>query len=463
MSEQSKIKELSKLHSLRNYDLLFRTAAVMESFRARLIEAAAYLETNNAIKAISSLNRISQENENDQYHLLKGIALSKVSLLEDSDHHLSLVTQDSKELFQTRLENSIQTRDMGFLGNVLNDGDYSRSGYLNKLRIFSITGDYTNLLKHSEICVKKHPQAPMGWGYLVERRDLSKSEYRELIAFSEKSKDKAEAILFANVIGKYFLKKNDYINGTKKIVESCAISAKESPYDLNYQEKQYALIRSLNVDVTPKEEQVLQPIFIVGMPRSGSTLLEKRFLDAGYDSVGESLLFSNLVQLSLAKSGKLDGDLIRKSYIRNIAYRGIRSNYWIDKSLNNFKYMSVIKSVFPKAKFLILNRDTKANFWSIYKTVFKQGNLFSNDFGWIKKEYDLMRRFISEQNVDTAFTVRYEDVVSGRFQIAPVGKSISRPLATASSHIVYKKTISNRNEEIQSVEPVLKSLGIQVS
>ena len=73
------------------------------------------------------------------------------------------------------------------------------------------------------------------------------------------------------------------------------------------------------------------------MPRSGSTLLESKFLDAGYDSVGESLLIENLIRISLATRGNLDGTFVKNAYVNNIAARGITRTTWVDKSLSNYK------------------------------------------------------------------------------------------------------------------------------
>ena len=103
------------------------------------------------------------------------------------------------------------------------------------------------------------------------------------------------------------------------------------------------------------------PVFIIGLPRSGSTLIESLLLQNNkkYYSYGESGTFDTSI-FSQIKSNilesfnldntkiKIDEELLFKS-IQNLYFYTGEKNF-IDKSLENFYYIDIILKLYPKAK-----------------------------------------------------------------------------------------------------------------
>jgi Flp pilus assembly protein TadD len=137
-----------------------------------------------------------------------------------------------------------------------------------------------------------------------------------------------------------------------------------------------------------------EPIFIVGMPRSGTTLLE-RVLDghSRITSAGELTDFADaLVAAVAARAGGVPGrrELVRASAAVDFAalgadylartrpYRHAGARF-IDKLPLNYLYCGAIRLALPRARIIHLTRHPLAACHAMYKTLFKDGYPFSYD------------------------------------------------------------------------------------
>ncbi len=108
----------------------------------------------------------------------------------------------------------------------------------------------------------------------------------------------------------------------------------------------------------------LSPIFIIGLPRSGSTLVESLLSQNNeiFYSYGESGLIDNSIRDQIKKkmiAKSTDLEINEKELIDSInnfySYSGDKN--FIDKSLENFFYIDIILKIFPKAKFIHTYRN----------------------------------------------------------------------------------------------------------
>ena len=125
-----------------------------------------------------------------------------------------------------------------------------------------------------------------------------------------------------------------------------------------------------------KNEPVLKPIFIVGVPRCGSTLIEKIIASGGqYIPIGEEAgVVSAFVDQEIIQKQSINLNLqeFRTKIIKRYEQKGLieeKSGYmFTDKSLDNFFYINLIKKIFPQAKMINCKRNAIASIMSTLKT-----------------------------------------------------------------------------------------------
>jgi tetratricopeptide (TPR) repeat protein len=173
----------------------------------------------------------------------------------------------------------------------------------------------------------------------------------------------------------------------------------------------------------------VRPIFIVGLPRSGSTLLEQilsshRLVEAthelpeggrlvrqidrhaiGRDRYPEALLAAP--DGLFAELGKWYEDETRR-------HRRTGEPYFIDKMPNNFPTIGLLALSMPRAIFIDARRDALDTCLSCYKQLFARGQSFTYDLeelGLYYLEYRRMMDHWEQVLPGRVLCVRYEDVV----------------------------------------------------
>lgn len=145
------------------------------------------------------------------------------------------------------------------------------------------------------------------------------------------------------------------------------------------------------------------PIFIVGLPRSGSTLLEQ--ILASHSQVEGTRELSDVPAMvtefyvrsgtsdaeyaaSLASLGAAEMELMAERYLgRTQAHRPLRLPRFVDKMLGNFSHVGLIHLMFPRAAIIETRRHPLACSFSCYKQLFARGMNFSYDLGEVGRYY----------------------------------------------------------------------------
>jgi tetratricopeptide (TPR) repeat protein len=144
------------------------------------------------------------------------------------------------------------------------------------------------------------------------------------------------------------------------------------------------------------------PVFIVGMPRSGTTLIEQ-ILSVGPDVKGAGELnFVKLHGLGLATGAEPATpaalSAFAQRYLSSIAPLSGGRAFVADKMPHNFRFLPLICAALPQARILHVTRDARAVCWSNYKQHFSARSLgYAYDLGDIVNHYllyeDLMQRW----------------------------------------------------------------------
>jgi tetratricopeptide (TPR) repeat protein len=172
------------------------------------------------------------------------------------------------------------------------------------------------------------------------------------------------------------------------------------------------------------------PIFIVGLPRSGSTLIEQ--ILASHSQVDGTQELADVYRIVQRLQGResdpgyprypaalagLGDDDVRKlgeSYLADTsAHRGDRPRF-IDKMPNNFRHIGMIHLMLPNAKIIDARREPMACCFSNLKQLFAQGQEFTYSFDDIARYYrtylELMEHW-DDVLPGKVLRVRHEDVI----------------------------------------------------
>jgi len=167
------------------------------------------------------------------------------------------------------------------------------------------------------------------------------------------------------------------------------------------------------------------PIFIVGMPRSGTSLLEQ--ILASHPDVygaGELAYINESKDLHDFLSDEHDrsAGVLTPENIKEMAehYKEKVERFYTDKKIivdkmpQNFLYIPMIKAMFPDAKIINCKRDPMDNCFSLYKIFFSAGIYYSYDFNDMAAFYRLYERLMEYYHKlmpEFILDVVYEDVV----------------------------------------------------
>jgi tetratricopeptide (TPR) repeat protein len=180
------------------------------------------------------------------------------------------------------------------------------------------------------------------------------------------------------------------------------------------------------------ETEHASPIFIVGLPRTGTTLVDRILSShSKVTSAGELNIFSRLVKgesgtasnlvldaETLANTDGIDLTRIGHDYIELSRELARGSEFMIDKMPLNFFYPGLIHQALPNARIIALRRGAldscMSNFRQLFSTQYSFYNYTFelNDTAWFYKRFDdLMNHWKAVLPADRFTEVRYEDIV----------------------------------------------------
>ena len=219
------------------------------------------------------------------------------------------------------------------------------------------------------------------------------------------------------------------------------------------------------------------PIFILGLPRAGSTLLEQILsshscIEGTQElhnimTIGRRIKSLNNSENYLNNLLELDSKSIKmygKMFIDETMWARNEKELFIDKMPNNFPHIGLIKMILPNAKIIDARRNPMDGCFSCFKQYFAKGQHFTYDLDDIARYYKDYLRLMDFWNKffpGSIHTVLYEDVINNseeevrkmlNYLQLPFEESCmdfyksSRPVKTASSEQVrqpiYKSALN---------------------
>jgi tetratricopeptide (TPR) repeat protein len=173
------------------------------------------------------------------------------------------------------------------------------------------------------------------------------------------------------------------------------------------------------------------PIFVLGLPRSGTTLVERILSShSALVSAGEldsfALALVDQVRRASGSSQMARQDLVRRSaqvdfvalgaeYLKRAYAACLGATRFIDKMPLNYLYCELIRRALPRAKIIHVSREPMAVCYAMYKALFKDAYPFSYDLQDIARYYAGYRRLMDHWQAlmpDGIHTIRYEALVA---------------------------------------------------
>ncbi|MGB5492527.1 MAG: sulfotransferase, partial [Woeseiaceae bacterium] len=179
----------------------------------------------------------------------------------------------------------------------------------------------------------------------------------------------------------------------------------------------------------PKSNSDKMPLFIVGLPRTGTTLTERIIAShSKVQSVGET----EFIQMVLRRESKVesvekmnpaileavanvDAAVIRGGYLDAIAYRLKAEPIFIDKLPFNVLYLGFIAKAWPDQSIVLMKRNPMDACFSMFKQVFTWAYKYSYNLDTLAKyyiAYDRLLQHWRELLGDRLVEVQYEELVS---------------------------------------------------
>jgi hypothetical protein len=162
-----------------------------------------------------------------------------------------------------------------------------------------------------------------------------------------------------------------------------------------------------------------RPVFVVGMPRSGTSLTEQ--ILASHPRVfgaGELLywIFAADAERRAAPERRAAAIAeLGRAYLDGLAAQAPDASRVIDKLPVNFRHIGLIHAALPGARFIHLERDALDTCLSIYFQGFSAAHPYATDFGDLAHYYRQYRRLMAHWRAvlpaGTLLDVRYEDLV----------------------------------------------------
>ena len=252
-------------------------------------------------------------------------------------------------------------------------------------------------------------------------KNISKNDYEKKVDLS-----------FA--LGKAYEDLKDYEKAFKYLAAANQLKFEKFGSNLEAEKKAIENIiktfQNIDLDNSNKDIQEKKIIFILGMPRSGTTLTEQ--IIASHSEVygaGELIYLQQVIKNNFVNESRynkqliienqsLKKNIILSEYLDYFKLYNLKENIITDKAPQNFRFIGLIKIFFPNCKIIHCYRNPKDNCLSLFKNSFA-----SNTMNWTNKAEDIaeyynlyskMMNFWKSKIPDFIYDVEYEKLVKDK-------------------------------------------------
>ncbi|MXO60425.1 hypothetical protein GRI89_12845 [Altererythrobacter salegens] len=277
------------------------------------------------------------------------------------------------------------------------------------------------------------PQSGQTWIALAMIGKIEPAD-GDLIIAAERhfaTREDIEGVAYYYALGRVHHQREAYAEAFKAFDEGARIMRGLEAYDPDVRREQSrasmagwtrAAVEKHSLDMRGTQGR---PLFVTGLPRSGTTLTEQILVSHSATGDGAELGLFRMVQQDVGGSSLHDLEAyierggsvakLRETYNNLLAQRMPGDLPVIDKSLLASGYMGLLTVMFPERPVFWLRRDPQDNAWSDFSTFFLKGSEWSWSLEWIGdffNQEDELHAFWSDLLPDRILTVPYAELVN---------------------------------------------------
>lgn len=321
------------------------------------------------------------------------------------------------------------------------DQDNSVAGFHLQLgHALKAKGDFDNAIKsYQQAYLVKPNYGDAFWSLANTKTYRFNDDEIEQMCFHQDDPELAitDKVQLFFATGKAYEDRGEYDKSFASYAQGNSLQHQHNDFDINKLEQQVdEQIKYCTKELFEQRgklgDNAPDPIFIVGLPRAGSTLLEQ--IIASHSQVDGTMELHNILSLASRLRGRNQTQVAQETaYPKNlgeinpeyfarfgqqyinetIIYRE-QAPLFIDKMPNNFLHIGLIRLILPNAKIIDARRSPMACCFSGFKQLFAEGQDFSyslEDIGRYYKAYEKLMAHWNSVLPDFTLTINHEDVV----------------------------------------------------
>jgi tetratricopeptide (TPR) repeat protein len=336
--------------------------------------------------------------------------------------------------------------NLGLVFRILNDYENAINCYESALEIKKDSaGTYHNLalalkeqgrfeeaIKAHEMSIKYEPDNLINYFYLSELKKsvLDDDLKNKVLKLLENKKINKSYIAYGNyLLSRYEKNVKNYEKEFNFLIKGHHdfFNSRKAKFDLGIKycfEDVPKISASVKVETSKaKNSSEIKPIFIIGVPRCGSTLVEKiigstqQLIPMGEETaIVENFINQKILEKQSLNLGNLSD--VSKELTDVYKKKGLvhkKHNYvFTDKSLNNFYYLEILKDIYPEALFINCRRNILSSIMSIFQnniTELAWAHDLDNIFKYFDKYFEIIENY-NQANPNLMYELEFDKLIN---------------------------------------------------
>lgn len=375
---------------------------------------------NKLDEALELFKKIENQNINS-LNILSKICIKKNEIKNAKNYLNKILNLDKENLFALislgdvyKMEKNFRKAEEYYLYSVSFNEKFAQ-GYFNLAILYEEKGELS-LAKNNYFKVIEIDDNNFAAYFNLQRLNADLITEKIIKKIEKKLKNhsntKNKNLAYAHfILAKNYRKKSDIEMEIKELSKGHEIFFNSDPINKNAVNYWLETVPKMmnkkflfqDADKNKIKSSSIEPIFIFGIPRSGTTLVETIITSAEEKiyNVGENFILQKALQNSQLnekiyeseKSITVDLNFLRKlvidSYMKQFSIQSIKFRF-IDRTMTNFFFSEILLELFPNAKIINCKRDNFHNLIAIYQQCL-------NNLPWSHKIKDI-KKYISIYN-----------------------------------------------------------------